>query len=208
MKRLNQKGVAVIYIIIGVILLLGIAAFTYTWLKSKDDATKQTNSSPATEAVETKEEIPTSNEKINTDITKLENPIMLTKVTDLEKLPAVTPDSFKSYMKTVLQDNNPDKLNCISAYSVHNISQVNISGGIGSVASDTGVTSDSCGGGAAMFWYLKDSKWDKIGTQAMIPCSAIKLTTLYSEFVETCHGEQPDYTELPNPNGSIKDAAL
>lgn len=124
--------------------------------------------------------------------------VKLEKPSDVDNLPDVTPESFKSYIRSKLIANKPDN-GCYSTYSVDRISAVNISGGVGQTDKD----GEYCGG-ATMFWYLQDKQWKENPTQSMQSCEEIEQTTIYEEFIEICYSSNDKI--ISNPNGSIDDA--
>ncbi len=191
----NQKGFSVVEILIGAV-VIGLIGATgwYVWQNQQKNNTK----SNASETVTTnKKSIPDEKAKTDTTITGVS--ISLTTESDISKLPAVTPASFKAYMLEKLKNNKPDADGCASTYNISKISVVNIKGGEAPTKDDL-----SCGSGAPMIWVLAPSgKWDQESLNGAV-CKSEGGGLVYEEFASECYTDPNTDSLVKNPNGSIK----
>jgi Tfp pilus assembly protein PilE len=85
----------------------------------------------------------------------------LTKVSDIDKLPDFTPESFVSYFSVVLERNENSNKDCTASYSIYTISSDSINGGV--VPVEEGDT--FCGSGAPLRWVNYDGTWKEESVQ-------------------------------------------
>lgn len=201
MKKTNERGfsaVEILLFIVLAVLIIGLGVWVYG---QRGNDTQQTSS---TEAVS---EQATENKSQTELITKLDDDAVVTLLNpeDIDELPEDIPESFVSYMKKELAVNNTPVDGCYTGYTVSSYSELNISGGTGPVSPDGESDNDGCYGGAAMFWYYQDGKWDALASQSLISCKKLAKTNIYSEFIEKCFINIAGDTKN-NPNGSIVDA--
>jgi len=201
--KTNQRGALDIMFVFLLVVLVAVGGFVGWRVLDADKTVSQTaanteDGSSVPIDSNTKEANQEASDSVA--ILELDSPIDLTQPSDTDKLPSQTPASFIEFMKTEL-DQEPDEFNCISAYSVTRVSNVNISGSIGSVDPSTMESGDSCFGGAILIWYFMNNQWDSSGFQAVPECVEIAKTTIYSEFLQTCSDKE--FNNINNPNGSI-----
>jgi len=202
--KLNNRGFSPLILLVVVVIIgaiLGVGWYVYSTNNKQSDTT---NERPA--QTQQTEQSSQNNEitKDNTIVTLNGNEaILLFKPQDVNKLPSIAPDSFKQYMKTKLANQKPIN-GCSVRYEIVKVSQVNISGGQIGVGAD-GNENDTCGGGAAIFWYIDGNTWKEYGTQDGIDCKQLDKIKLYSEFVDICVESNDPFKEGQNPNGSLKD---
>jgi hypothetical protein len=212
MKKSNQTGNITPLQAVIVLLIVAVVGFViYRITQTKDDA--QQSDSITIESQQKEEAEPTPSQPDVDIVTELESPIVISRVEDLSKLPDSTPASFIEFLKVEITDSaysaGESDSGCIAIYTVSKISSVNISGGTGSVDPATLESSDLCGGGAGIVWYLDSSNsWNTRAYQQTLLCSDIISKNIYAEFYEECIESIDDAgkTTVPNPNGSIYDA--
>jgi len=193
MKKLHQKGFSLVEGLL-IVVLIGLIAGVgfYVYRQSQD------NNSSKSDTPRTAQE---DSQKKNPNITELDPAIELTKPSDVEKLPDSTPASFIAYLEKELS--KPPEDGCIEMISISKVSELNISGGAGAVNAETLKADEGCGGGASVYWYFQDNKWQELGLQFAISCDELAKMKIYEEFLETCveDFEAEDINEIPNPNG-------
>lgn len=199
----NQKGFAILPILL-LLTLVGAIGGVGWYVYSQNKEIRQELPAAVVETDTTKEVEP----QVDLTVTELSeaDKVVLIRPEDINKLPAVTPQSFKDYMKGVLVANKPVD-GCYEKYTVTKISAVNISGSV-NAAGANGEPSDNCVGGAAMFWYVQNNQWNKYGTQSIDTCDHLATTKIYVEFIDICLASTNSDATVPNPNGSIKNAKV
>lgn len=193
MKKLHQKGFSLVEGLL-IVVLIGLIAGVgfYVYRQSQD------NNSSKSDTPRTAQE---DSQKKNPNITELDPAIELTKPSDVEKLPDSTPDSFIAYLEKELS--KPPEDGCIEMISISKVSELNLSGSVGSANAETLEPSEGCFGGASATWYLQGDKWQLLAMQAPISCDELAKMKIYEEFLETCveDFEAEDINAIPNPNG-------
>lgn len=204
MKK-NENGIAIIAVLL-VLIVIGVLAGTgwYVW-KNQHRNNAQQNQTP-TQPTEAKKESPQSEQKKKVDTTIAEVNVLLKTAADIDKLPAVTPTSFKAFMLEKLQNNKPSAEGCMQMYSISKISAVNIKGG-GATVSTTGEFGGECVGGAPVLWVITpDGKWDEVSLNGVV-CKSSGGGLVYEEFAAECYKDPNTDSLVKNPNGSIKSLA-
>jgi len=200
----NNKGFTPLFLILCVLIvgaLIGVGWYVYR----SSTSTSSNNRDSEIQSPSISQTPPAQNTKKDNTVISLNDDqvISLFNPEDVSKLPNIVPESFKAYMKVKLRNQKPSN-GCSVKYEISKVSQVNLYGGQLGTGAD-GRDNVSCGGGAAMFWYVnKDGSWDEIVTQNEISCDTLQKRPIYAEFVETCLLENAA-VQNPNPNGSIKD---
>ncbi len=204
MKK-NENGIAAVAVL-SVLIVIGALAGTgwYVWKNQQKDNSQQNQTS--TQPTETKKESSQPEQKKKIDTTITETNISLKTAADVDKLPAVTPASFKAFMLEKLQNNKPSAEGCILSYNVSKISSVNIKGG-GATVSTTGEFGGECVGGAPVLWVITpDGKWDEVSLNGVV-CKSSGGGLVYEEFAAECYKDPNTDSLVKNPNGSIKSLA-
>jgi type II secretory pathway pseudopilin PulG len=151
----KQKGFTLVegLLIVLIISVVGFAGYT-VWNNQQDD--KNVNSTeimPANSTDDGTEEYDTSVYEVNIGD--------LTKVSNIDKLPDFTPESFVSFFTDILEENENSNKDCTASYSIYTISSNSISGGV--VPVEEGDT--FCGSGAPLRWVNKDGTWKEESVQ-------------------------------------------
>ncbi len=199
--KINQNGFSTIVVLLFIV-IIGLIGGTgwYVW-QSQNNTKPNTSESASTTAK--KED--TSNDKAKIDTTITDVNISLKTEADINKLPAIAPASFKSYLLEKLKQNTPDEYDCIEVYSISKISAVNIKGGGSSVNVTAG--RDNCISGAPRVWALTPSgTWDDVSLNGPM-CKSENGGLIYEEFASECYSNSTTDTLVKNPNGSIKSLA-
>lgn len=187
----NNKGFAP-PAIVGMVLVAVVILFAgwYVYKSGKDD--KPAESAKTSESTASADQAATSESKPAPKVIT-EVDLLLQKPGDGAKLPDVTPGSFVTFVEFKLStfecdfDEFPE-----GGYSIQKISDEFISGSL-----------SSCGGGAAIVWYLNAEGWQELGFQSPVPCSELAATKIPSDFLAECYDDVDAESILLNPNGPL-----
>jgi len=119
--------------------------------------------------------------------------LLLQRPGDGSKMPIVTPKSFVTFIESKLGafecdfDEFPE-----GGYTISKISDEFIGGSL-----------SSCGGGAAIVWFLDASGWQELGYQSPVPCSELVASKIPSDFLAECYDDADAESILGNPNGPL-----
>jgi Tfp pilus assembly protein PilE len=203
--RKSEKGFAVveILIIVFVIGLLGTIGWFVYDRQNDSSQTRKTQDSSKTVEEDTDVENPSAaTETKYMTVTKGSYALRLT--TDVRLLPAGTPESFKTFIKTKLSD-TADQDGCWAQYTIQAVSPVNVLGIFESVNGADETDPDvKCVGGARLVWALTPKgTWDETGGHDHSDCTSKNGGKVYEEFAAECYTDSMGTTVAKNPNGSV-----
>lgn len=132
--------------------------------------------------------------------------IKLTTSQDLDKLPANTPESFKSYLTNqYLKANKISTDACILEVSFSILSLYNYSGGLVPVQNPN--SDEECpgfgGGKLAIGSADQGATWSSVGGQTYPNCDDVVAANLHQEFVPTCFKDESGSEPVDNPLGYL-----
>lgn len=192
MKKLNNKGFGLVEGLL-LVLILGIVAGTVFYVYSSNK--KVGNGSDGTNIV--KEENLQKEDNKSEYIVEVNLDIETAK--DLDKLPSITPASFKDHLLSKISKDNSS---CRVIYMVKKISKANIEGGVAIDMDDI----EKCGSGAPLLWVIDpEGKWESFGLNGNPGCKTESGGLVYEEFADKCYKDKELKMLIKNPNGSVAD---
>lgn len=163
--KANEKGFSVVEILIVIVVvgLLGVVGWRVWYAQHKASESQQSTVNTgqiAEKTTDIKSDSPRAGDTLQRGEIKKIAEIQLKVASDVDKLPSYTPESFKSYMRQNLA--NQDTHGCGNEASVSIISLTALAGGAGSSAYNS--ADGTCqGDGAGVVWYLDASeKWNSV----------------------------------------------